>query len=67
MSENEGLIIEESEFKKLPTKQQNLIIYKNQREILKTVVRNRFHQKVQYITMTVITAAVIVLAKLHIK
>lgn len=53
-----GLDISENQFLKLPTRQQNVILYKNLRQIRISVQGYKFHQKVQYAWLSALTIAV---------
>jgi hypothetical protein len=61
-----GLEIDEKEFMKLKTKEQNLVLFKNEVAILNQIKSYKFHQKVQYTTLTLVVAAVGVLIKIHL-
>lgn len=49
--------ISENEFKKLSVKDQNLIIFKNVNFVANNLRNIRFHQKVQYVMLTGLIAA----------
>lgn len=61
-----GITICKEEFKRLPLKEQMLIIFENTESANKKLDKYRFHQKIQYVGGAVIIAALIWMAEIHI-
>lgn len=59
----EGLTLEEEEFMRLKQKDQMCVLYKNQVATLKLVKGFRFHQKVQYISIALLTGGLGIVLK----
>lgn len=53
----DGLTLDLGAFKKLPVKAQNAILYQNTEELKAMVGGYKFHQKVQYIWLGVLTVS----------
>lgn len=53
-----GLNIDIGAFKKLPTKQQMVILYENTEELKSMISGYKFHQKVQYLWLGALSALV---------
>jgi len=58
MSLDNGLDISENQFLKLPSREQNVILYKNIREIRISVKSYKFQQKLQYAWLAALTVAI---------
>jgi len=60
-----GLLIDETQFKRLPQDEQSLILYQNTEEIKQLIAGYneildgyKFHQNIQYVWLSIITVAV---------
>lgn len=53
-----GIQINKEEFMKMPVKEQNLVLFNNTEELKELVRGYRFHQRIQYVWLAVLTIAV---------
>ena len=61
-----GLVIDEKEFMCLNSKKQMCVLYQNQVTTLKLVQGYKFHQKVQYVIMSLICGGLGILFRLQL-
>ena len=60
-----GLSIDEKEFMSLPSKKQMCVLYQNQVTTLKLVQGYKFHQKVQYVLLSLVYGGLGILFSFH--
>ena len=61
-----GLTMTLGEFEKLPNKEQHNVLFQNQCKTMELVAGYKFHQKVQYVLIGLLTTGVGVLIKMHL-
>lgn len=61
-----GLILDLKQFNQLPTKEKFSCLYENQVETLNLVKGYKFHQKVQYILISLLIIGAGILLRMHL-
>ena len=64
--EGNGLVLNEKEFMCLKSKDQMCVLYQNQVTTLKLITGYKFHQKVQYVIMSLIFGGLGILSRLQL-
>lgn len=62
-----GLSIDEAEFMKLKPKEQMCVVYRNTSTTVGLVKKFKFHQKIQYLLVGLLTTGVLVLLQMHLR